>query len=244
MPYAGLFRHVYGRDSLKDVRTAYNKLARAIAAYESSRLVNTFSSRYDAYEAGKSNALSATEKAGLALFNGKAKCNLCHLSGPDPAVSKGLATGKALFTDYTYDNLGIPKNPAFGLPPLNFDMNNVDKGLGDFLRTTAGKPKDYSALAGDADGAFKVSTLRNLTRTAPYGHNGYFATLKDIVHFYNTRDVPGAGPGGADWPAPEVPVNVNVVELGNLGLTPAEEAAVVAFLKSLTDRVVVNIPIH
>ena len=243
-PYARLFRRVFGHDSLRNVDSAYDDVARAIAAYESSRLVNTFSSRFDAYMAGRSGALNAQEKRGLALFNGKAKCNLCHLSRPDPAVSTGIAAGKALFTDYTYDNLGIPKNPAYGLPPLNFDMNNVDKGLGDFLRTTAGEAQDYSALAGDADGAFKVSTLRNLTRTAPYGHNGYFATLKDIVHFYNTRDVPGAGPGGADWPAPEVPVNVNVVELGNLGLTAAEEAAVVAFLKTLTDRVVVNIPIH
>ena len=119
-------------------------------------------------------------------------------------------------------------------------MTNVDGGLGDFLETTAGDMQghDYSAFAAGTYGAFKVPTLRNLTLTAPYGHNGYFATLKDIVHFYNTRDVPAA-----KWPAPEVGENVNVTELGHLGLTEAKENDLVAFLKTLTDRVIVPIPV-
>ena len=84
-------------------------------------------------------------------------------------------------------------------------------------------------------GKFKVPTLRNVdTRPSAgfvkaYGHNGYFKSLEQIVHFYNTRDVPGAG-----WPAPEYAANMTS-ELGNLGLTPAEEAAIVAFLKTLSD---------
>ena len=78
------------------------------------------------------------------------------------------------------------------------------------------------------DGKFKVPTLRNVARTAPYGHNGYFPTLKEITHFYNTRDV-------AAWEPPEVPENVNVTELGDLGLTRREEWAIVAFMRSLTD---------
>jgi cytochrome c peroxidase len=237
-PYAGLFRLVFGCNSLCNVETAYDNVARAIAAYESSQLVNTFSSRYDAYMAGNWCALDKEEKAGLALFNGKGLCNQCHPSDPGP-YSTGIAEGKALFTDYTYDNLGIPRNPAFGVWPLEA-LTGTDHGLRGFLETTAGDQEghDYSAYAAGADGLFKVSTLRNLTRTAPYGHNGYFATLKDIVHFYNTRDVDPA------WPDPEVPDNMNVEELGNLGLTAEEEDAIVAFLKTLTDRVVVNIPIH
>jgi len=66
--------------------------------------------------------------------------------------------------------------------------------------------------------------------TAPYGHNGYFQTLKEIVHFYNTRDVPGAG-----WPEPEVAANVDTMNMGDLGLTDAEEDAIVAFLEALSD---------
>jgi cytochrome c peroxidase len=77
-----------------------------------------------------------------------------------------------------------------------------------------------------------------------YGHNGYFKSLEGIVHFYNTRDVKPTCSGdyteadalAADcWPAPEVPVNMNTAELGDLGLSPAEEAAIVAFLKTLSD---------
>jgi len=84
-------------------------------------------------------------------------------------------------------------------------------------------------------GKFKVPTLRNVDmRPSPgfvkaYGHNGYFKSLEEIVHFYNTRDVSGAG-----WPVAEYAANMNS-EVGNLGLTAAEEEAIVAFLKTLTD---------
>ena len=63
-----------------------------------------------------------------------------------------------------------------------------------------------------------------------YGHNGYFKSLKEIVHFYNTRDVSGAG-----WPLPEVAENMNTAEMGKLGLTDAEEETIVAFLGTLSD---------
>ena len=68
-----------------------------------------------------------------------------------------------------------------------------------------------------------------------YGHNGYFKSLGEIVHFYNTRDVEGEGWNGVPWPEPEVTVNMNTTELGNLGLSPREEAAIVAFMKTLSD---------
>jgi cytochrome c peroxidase len=77
-----------------------------------------------------------------------------------------------------------------------------------------------------------------------YGHNGYFKSLEGIVNFYNTRDVKSVCPGDYTeaealtencWPAPEVSQNVNTAELGDLGLTADEEAAIVAFLKTLSD---------
>ena len=85
-------------------------------------------------------------------------------------------------------------------------------------------------------GKQKVPTLRNVDlRPAKkfvkaYSHNGYFKSLEEIVHFYNTRDVPGAG-----WPAPEVAANINTAEMGNLGLNRGEEIAIVAFLQTLSD---------
>jgi cytochrome c peroxidase len=95
-----------------------------------------------------------------------------------------------------------------------------------------------------------VPTLRNvdlrpdLDFLKAYGHNGFFKSLEGIVHFYNTRDVLDACPGAYTeaealaancWPAPEVAENVNTAELGALGLTPEEENAIVAFLKTLSD---------
>jgi hypothetical protein len=83
-------------------------------------------------------------------------------------------------------------------------------------------------------GKHKVPTLRNVDKrpypvfVKAYGHNGFFKSLEEIVHFYNTRDV-------EEWPAPEVPQNVNFDELGDLGLTADEEAAIVAFMKTLSD---------
>jgi len=228
--YADLFLDVYPDTDWSDVDQAYDDMAHAVAAYESSRAVNRFNARFDAYVAGTMDALSAQENWGLELFNGKAKCNLCHLSEPS-MDSTGIATGKALFTDHTYDNLGIPANPEVW---ALHGSDAVDLGLGGFLRSVG----DPEGNATDQDGKFKVPTLRNVARTAPYSHNGYFDTLYDIVHFYNTAGIEGM------WPAPEVPVNVNRDELGSLGLSYEEEMAVVAFMRTLTDRSVMPQPAH
>jgi cytochrome c peroxidase len=221
--YARLFKEVYGPDAFADTDAAYHNVADAIARFESSSLVNTYSSRFDAYAAGLKWVLSAKEKRGLALFNSKALCNQCH-----PSTA---ATGKALFTDFSYDNLGLPANPDVDAL-LGYDAL-PDLGLGGFLRAA----KYDETVAALADGAFKVPTLRNVGKTAPYGHNGVFRTLPEIVHFYNTRDVPGAGWNGVGWDPPEVADNVNMDELGDLGLKSAEESDIVAFLHTLSDRV-------
>ena len=78
-------------------------------------------------------------------------------------------------------------------------------------------------------------TLRNIDLTAPYAHNGYFKGLKEITHFYSTRDVPGSLEKGADWPPPEYPATINRDELGNLGLSDNDENALVKFMKTLSD---------
>lgn len=233
--YAGLFEQVWGPDSLdcvKDVYGVYEKIARSIAAYERSDEVNPLSSKFDYEQAGQAT-FTAEEQLGKDLFENKALCAACH---PAP-----------LFTDFTYDNLGVPKNlanPFYAMPPkFNPDGKNfVDVGLGGFLKGAGYIPAVYEAEWGKV----KVPTLRNVDRrpdagfVKAFGHNGYFKSLEAIVHFYNTRDVlptciPGLVEGVECWPAPEVAVNVNTDELGDLGLTPAEEAAVVAFLKTLSD---------
>jgi cytochrome c peroxidase len=108
--------------------------------------------------------------------------------------------------------------------------NWVDYGLGAFLAGAGFGPEVYEPELGKQ----KVPTLRNVDLrpdegfVKAYAHNGYFKSLEEIVHFYNTRDV-------EEWPEPEVPENVNTDELGNLGLTAEEEAAVVAFMRALSD---------
>jgi cytochrome c peroxidase len=216
----------------------YDSIAITIAAYEDSPEVNAFTSKYDYTFDGKVK-LSKEEQKGYALFQGKGKCKLCHLSGKD-----------ALFTDFTFDNLGIPKNPEnpFYEADTTFNPDGyswIDFGLGGFLASLG-----YDDYADESYGMHKVPTLRNVDlRPDPefvkaFGHNGYFKSLEGIVHFYNTRDVLDTCPGdyteaqalAADcWPAPEVAENVNTAELGDLGLTPEEEAALVAFLRTLSD---------
>lgn len=212
---------------------AYDVIALSIAAYEASPEVNAFRSKFDYVKYGLAR-LSTEEQRGFALFRGKGMCHRCHASnGLDP-----------LFTDYTFDNLGLPKNPE---NPVYFrDPLFVDAGLGGFLRGS-GYPE---AVYGAEWGKHKVPTLRNVDlRPSPgvvkaFGHNGYFKSLEGIVHFYNTRDVKPTCPGdyteaqalaAGCWPAPEVMENVNTTELGDLGLSPDEEAAIVAFLKALSD---------
>jgi len=216
----------------------FDSIALSIKAYEASSEVNAFTSKYDYLFRGMAR-LSKEEQKGFALFQGKGKCRFCHLSGKD-----------ALFTDFTFDNLGIPQNPE---NPAGVAPAFVDPGLGGFLS----KRPEYAEYASESMGMQKVPTLRNVGKGSceaepdnpecivkAYGHNGYFKSLAGIVHFYNTRDVlptcPGAYPEAQAlaencWPEPEVAENVNVDELGDLGLTPDEEAAIVAFLQTLSD---------
>src|SRR5450756_170845 len=106
--------------------TAYDRIALSIAAYEASAEVNSFSSKYDATFGGGAK-LTALEQRGLVLFDGKAGCAACHPSN-----------GKlALFTDFTYDNLGTPQNPEN--PAVLADAKYVDYGLGGYLKGE-GKP--------------------------------------------------------------------------------------------------------
>jgi cytochrome c peroxidase len=206
--YAETFKKVYGPKSLDKVDSAYDLIAKAIAAYEMTSQVNQFSSKYDLYLKGKVK-LTAQETRGLLLFNGKGNCAACHPSESSDGVTPPL------FTDFSYDNLGVPANmefPLYSMVPSPYP----DLGLGAVLKN----PDEY--------GKFKVMSLRNIAETAPYSHNGYFKTLKDIVHFYNTRDV-------LTWPAPDYAPTVNNTELGNLGLTSMEEIDIVVFLQTLSD---------
>ena len=232
----------------------YEKIARSLAAYQRSSEVNAFSSKFDAFweEQGKNVAdfgvdgnrkynfnpsifssaiFTAEEAKGLALFNAenKGKCAQCHLT------SNNGKSARPLFTDFTYDNIGVPRNPANPFYSMIKKWNPdgadwIDYGIGGFLKNN-GLPFENQL------GKQKVPTLRNVDKrpsedfVKAYTHNGFFKTLAEIVRFYNTRDI-------GNWPPPEYPKNVNTEELGNLGLTPGEESSIVAFMKTLSDGLI------
>lgn len=221
----------------KKAGAAYDAIAHTIAAFELSSEVNPFSSKFDAWLSGKAK-LTKQEQLGLKLFNGKGKCSECH-----PSSGK-----KPLFTDFTYDNLGIPRNPdnPFYTQKAVYNPDGaswIDPGLGGFL---AGQ-NTWASKTRTEFGKHKVPTLRNVDKrpskdfVKAFGHNGYFKSLKEIVHFYNTRDsLPickqsDKGDKLTCWPLPETAMNMNMIEMGNLGLTDAEEDAIVVFMQTLSD---------
>jgi cytochrome c peroxidase len=262
--YGDLFKYVCGDGSLGDpdyVLAAYDCIALSIAAFERTELFGQFSSKYDHYlkaclrfrgdpdRCAKGEGwlakrvgrrfFSRTEWEGFQLFMdedpGGAMCVACHVADwtadPGNVVIPSWANGMVppLFTDFTYDNLGVPKNPE--IDALIGTPQNTDFGLGPIV----GDPAQ--------NGKFKVMTLRNIALTAPYAHNGLFESLKEITHFYNTRDalpdctdpdVTDPEPGVNCWPAAEVP-GFNVDELGNLGLSDEQEDALAEFMKTLSD---------
>lgn len=245
--YAADLLEIYGEGICDNTVNTYNAIAKAISAYEASPEVNAFSSKYDYYlKDPEKHPLSEQELLGLQVFEdeNKGNCAACH---PSRSAEDGMPP---LFTDFSYDNLGIPKNLEntwYRMPKeINPDGDKwIDPGLGGFLA----KVPRFAKYAAENMGKHKVPTLRNVDLrpesgfVKSYGHNGYFKSLKEIVHFYNTRDLkqfcekskkPQAGVNC--WPAPEVAENINKEELGNLSLNEAEEWALVAFMKTLSDN--------
>jgi len=240
---------------------AFDQFALSITAYERSEDVSAFSSKFDAFLKGNAQ-LTADEMAGWEVYRGKAKCNTCHLDGTQSGG--GMVTMPAslapLFTDFTSGNLGLPRNPRnpiyfedvpdpFGFTPNPAGPAFTDLGVGLFLRSQAGGVNPNSAwtrLAPLFDGKMQVSTVRNVDMrpctgfVRAYMHNGYLKSLKEVVHFYNTRDkFPNCDPGSPGekvtcWPPPEVTANMDMT-IGNLGLSDAEEDQIVAFMRTLTD---------
>lgn len=229
---------------------AFKNYGRSVAAYEASSDINAFASKFDYHMEGQAG-LSPIEKQGYDLATGKAGCSGCHAaSGPQP-----------LFTDFTANNSGILRRnnslpwcdenvpDQYGFTANPGGASYVDEGVGDFL-PKSGNP-DWAALTQQFLGRFKVVTLRNVAQqrrgvyVKNFMHNGYFESLKQVVHFHNTAGalptcpasavsptgIPVIGPVGTQcWPAPKEPCNVNRTQLGNLGLSGGEEDAIVAFL--------------
>ena len=260
---------------------AYGHWGQSIDSYEQSVQVSPFSSKFDAFLAGKYK-LTADEMAGFELFNGKGNCNSCHLDGrgttlkPNQHDTSSAATVNPVFTCLGSANEGVPLNPrnAFyyettpdssGFVGNPYGFGYRDLGLGTFLRSGFGSGpnpnSNWTQSAPSVDGQMQVSSARDVAMTPPqcptteagsrpyfqkgFFHNGYLKSLKQLVHFYNTRDKfafpvtsghcpPGTIEKVTCWPLPEVKNNIDMTT-GNLGLADKEEDQIVAFLETLTD---------
>ncbi len=221
--YGPIMRELFGKNIFATVDQAFNAITFSIAEFEKTDLFSPFDSKFDRMLKGKYK-FTEEEARGLTLFKteDKGNCAACH-TVPTTISSQQ----ESIFTDFTYDNLGVPVNDV--VRRLNGKGNMfVDYGL--FTNPMVNNQ--------ELKGAFRVSTLRNIAVTAPYMHNGIFRDLKTVVRFYNTRDVKSAlnPETSKPWRPAEVDATKNTEELGNLKLTNAEEDALVAFMKTLTDK--------
>jgi cytochrome c peroxidase len=235
--YAAQFRATFGDNIFDNVDQAFNRATFALQQFENEDpRFHPFDSKYDAFLAGKAK-LSDAELRGLALFNdpNKGNCAACHTS------ARGADGSTPLFTDFSYDNLGVPRNARI---PATLDAVYFDLGL-------CGPDRTDLAARTDLCGAFKVPTLRNVATRKVFFHNGAFTNLTDVVRFYVTRDTnperwyplnaDGTVDKFNDLP-PTMRKNVNTTEVPynrQPGMAPAldeaEIADLVQFLGTLND---------
>jgi cytochrome c peroxidase len=241
--YADAFRTEWGKTIFNNPEAALDALAASIAAFERTRVFQPFTSKFDHVMRGQAK-FTEQEQRGLGLFILPQKGNCAHCHTVDAASRDPQ---KSLFTDFSFRALGLPRSARI---PKNSEPAFFDLGLcervpvaGAKLPVTTAKPPVTDPAA---CGLFKTPTLRNITITAPYMHNGFFDNLRDAVAFYATRDTQPARwfPEGAkfnDLPA-RYHANVDVdtppyqrrPQQGPQ-LTNGEIDDIVEFLYTLTD---------
>jgi cytochrome c peroxidase len=173
--YVELFSKAYPGEGITE-----STIGKALASFERT-IVSPYNSPFDRWIAGDEKALSASAKRGFELFDGKARCSICH-QGQN-------------FTDNSFHNIGL--------------NNGDDIGRYEFIKVPVMK------------GAFKTPTLRDITRTAPYMHNGEFQTLDQVIEHYvkGAVDKPNLSP-----------------DMKPVKLTRQEQLDLLEFLRSLTDE--------
>ncbi len=210
--YVRLFSGAFG-----DPYPTYNHALLAVATFE--RTIVSRNVPFDAYLQGDESALSDDARAGLDLFNNKARCIACH--------------NGALISDDSYHNTGVPTSPLFSQSVLNqitFRFQHWSKGVSEDLynKATVDLGLYYVTKLDSDKGKFRTPGLRDVCFTAPYMHNGVFNTLEEVVAFYNQ--------GGGDDP------NKDTL-LQPLNLTEIEQAYLIAFLESLCgDKIIIDAP--
>jgi cytochrome c peroxidase len=198
LSYAAQFKKIWPKE--KDPASFPHAIS-ALAAFV--QTLRPFNSDFDRYIQGDKNAITNQQKRGFNLFMGKATCGTCHFA----PLFNGLIP--PTYTSTEFEVLGTPMN------------DNLEKPVAD---TDLGR---YNILPIEQfKGAFKTSTVRNAAKTAPYMHNGVFATLEKVIEFYDKGGGTGIGLNVPQQTLPNSP----------LKLTKEEKADIIAFIRSLTDK--------
>lgn len=195
--YPSLFAKAFSASTEKGINS--DQVSNALASYI--RSLVKLNSRFDAYMQGNENALSTQELKGFNLFMGKAKCATCHFA----PLFNGVTPPK--FISSETEVLGVPVSVA---------DSTLDADLG-----------YYSVIGIDSyKHAFKIPTIRNIKKTAPYMHNGAYQTLDQVMEFYNNGGAAGLGIKLANQTLPEE----------KLHLTENEKKDIIAFMESLESK--------
>jgi cytochrome c peroxidase len=206
--YREAFRKAFGSED-----TTRERIGMAIAAFE--RTLVSRNAPLDRYLAGDEKALSAAALAGYRIFTGKGRCTTCHQGGT--------------LDDGAFHALNVPESPEFERDPrVAATRRFVAKVYGyPEYRTLAEDPGRYLITKDQRDWkAFRTPTLREISRTAPYMHNGIFGTLEEVIAFFDR----GGGEGNG--------------ALKPIGLTETERTALRTFLAEALagDEIVVPFP--
>ena len=236
-PYAPRFGQLFGASIFDTPHLAVAEALFAVARYQiEDPSFHPYTSKFDYWLEGKAR-FTAAEMRGYLLFNDphKANCGGCHLDQP---TKDGLPP---VFTDQQFEALGAPRNTALS---VNGDAGYFDLGICGPYRADMREQTQYC-------GMFLTPTLRNVATRHVFFHNGVFHSLREVLDFYNFRDVdPGrVYPLGADGTVekwndlpPRYRANVDVSDPpfdrkpGDApAMTAEDEQDVIAFLQTLTD---------
>jgi hypothetical protein len=174
--YANPFRQAFGEQIFADPQAAFQKALESLQAFQiEDYSFHPYSSKFDLFIGNKiGGAMTEEEKRGIEVFSNpnKGNCFACHYSGP------GLNGSSGIFTDYSFEAIGVPRNPDI---PVNNRRKYYDLGL---CNRDDHPPKSSSQFCG----MFKTPTLRNVATRKVFFHNGRIKSLREAIEFYNTRD--------------------------------------------------------
>jgi cytochrome c peroxidase len=195
--YQSLFAGAFSAKGAQGISS--DQVTNALAAYI--RSLTKLNSRFDEYMRGNEEALSKQELEGFNLFMGKAKCATCHFA----PLFNGVTPPK--YMESETEVLGVP---------VSLTDSTLDPDLG-----------YYSVIGVDSyKYAFKIPTIRNINKTAPYMHNGVYQTLAQVMEFYNNGGAMGLG----------IHLSNQTLSKESLRLTEEEKEDIIAFMKSLESR--------